>query len=245
VKASSGTQPGEGLILSDLAPGLALGRNVQLADDVSIGVHVVIHHGTRIAAGASIQDLAVVGKPPVVGPRSSAPRTELVPTVVAEAAAVLAGAIVFAGARIEANAIVGDQAHVRERATVGQGSVIGRGSAIDHDVRIGDRVRVQTNCYITGFTVVEDDVFVGPGVTTTNDHTMARLQRGDELDAPVLRRGCRIGGGVTICPGVHIGAEAYVAAGAVVTKDVAPRSVVMGVPAREVREVPPHDRLTD
>jgi acetyltransferase-like isoleucine patch superfamily enzyme len=121
--------------------------------------------------------------------------------------------------------------------------VIGRSSAIDNDVAIGARVRIQANCYITGHTIVEDDVFVGPGVTTTNDHTMARLEPGPPLDPPRLRRGCRVGGGVVLCPGVEIGEEAFLAAGAVVTKDVPARAVVMGVPAREVRSVPDEDLL--
>jgi acetyltransferase-like isoleucine patch superfamily enzyme len=91
--------------------------------------------------------------------------------------------------------------------------------------------------------VLEEDVFVGPGVTTTNDHTMAR--HGDEspLRGPVLRRACRVGGGAVLAPGVEIGEEAFVAAGALVTRDVPTRAVVMGVPARVVREVKDADLL--
>jgi UDP-2-acetamido-3-amino-2,3-dideoxy-glucuronate N-acetyltransferase len=59
----------------------------------------------------------------------------------------------------------------------------------------------------------------------------------------LLRRACRVGGGSTICPGIEIGEEAFVAAGAVVTSDVPPRTVVMGVPARPVREVSDEDLL--
>ena len=84
---------------------------------------------------------------------------------------------------------------------------------------------------------MEDDVFIGPGVVTTNDHTMGRHPPGQGLAGPVLRRACRVGGGAVLVPGVEIGEEAFVAAGAVVTRDVAPRQVVMGVPARGVRQV--------
>jgi acetyltransferase-like isoleucine patch superfamily enzyme len=121
--------------------------------------------------------------------------------------------------------------------------VVGRGSTVDNDVRVGARVRIQTGVYVTAYTVVEDDVFLGPGVTTTNDSTMARHAPGEPLRAPVLRRACRVGGGVTLCPGVEVGEEAFVAAGAVVTGDVPPRAVVMGVPARVVREVGDADLL--
>ena len=82
-------------------------------------------------------------------------------------------------------------------------------------------MRVQTNVYLTAFTLVEDDVFVGPGVITTNDDTMARHgPRDGAARAPILRRACRVGGGAVLTPGVEIGEEAFVAAGAVVTRDV-------------------------
>jgi UDP-2-acetamido-3-amino-2,3-dideoxy-glucuronate N-acetyltransferase len=91
--------------------------------------------------------------------------------------------------------------------------------------------------------VVEDDVFIGPGATLTNDNTMARHAKGEPPDAPTLRRACRVGGGAVICPGVEIGEEAFVGAGAVVTLDVPPRAVVVGAPARKIREVGDEDLL--
>jgi UDP-2-acetamido-3-amino-2,3-dideoxy-glucuronate N-acetyltransferase len=86
-------------------------------------------------------------------------------------------------------------------------------------------------------------VFVGPGVITTNDNTMARRGRDAPLEGPRLRRASRIGGGAIICPGVEVGEEAYVAAGAVVTADVSSHAAVMGVPARQVRTVPDDDLI--
>jgi acetyltransferase-like isoleucine patch superfamily enzyme len=108
---------------------------------------------------------------------------------------------------------------------------------------VGQRVLIQTAVYLTAGSVVEDDVFLGPGVVTTNDHTMGRHQPGHPLAGPVLRRACRVGGGAVLVPGVEIGEEAFVAAGAVVVRDVGPREVVMGVPARVVRQVPDQDLI--
>ena len=93
-------------------------------------------------------------------------------------------------------------------------------------------MRVQTDVYLTAYSVVEDDVFVGPGALTTNDSTMSRHDRSYELRGAILRRACRIGGCAVITPGVEVGEEAFVAAGAVVTRDVPARAVVMGVPGR-------------
>ena len=108
---------------------------------------------------------------------------------------------------------------------------------------IGERVRLQSNVYLTANSVVEDDVFVGPGATTTNDDTMNRQPAGSELRGAILRRACRVGAGAVLLPGITVGEEAFVAAGAVVTNDVPAGSVVMGVPARVVRRVPDQDLL--
>jgi UDP-2-acetamido-3-amino-2,3-dideoxy-glucuronate N-acetyltransferase len=102
---------------------------------------------------------------------------------------------------------------------------------------VGARVRVQTGCYLAGASVIEDDVFVAPGVVTTNDRYATRHDPDYELEGVMLRRACRVGGGAVLLPGVEVGEEAFVAAGAVVTRAVPPRAVVMGVPARRVREV--------
>src|SRR5690606_8463429 len=103
---------------------------------------------------------------------------------------------------------------------------------IDNDVTIGARVSIQSQVYVTAFSTVEDDVFIGPCAMTTNDDTMNRHAPGHPLRGATLRRACRIGGGAVLTPGVEVGEEAFVAAGAVVTRDVPPRGRVMGVPAR-------------
>lgn len=152
-------------------------------------------------------------------------------------------AVIHAGVVLGAGARVGDHAQIRDGARIGAGSTIGSFTAVDPGVIVGERVSVQTRCYLTGGTVIEDDVFVGPGVTMTNDNTMDRHGPEFEFEGPLLRRACRVGGGTVLCPGVEIGEEAFVAAGALVTADVPARAVVMGMPARVVREVPDADLL--
>jgi acetyltransferase-like isoleucine patch superfamily enzyme len=110
-------------------------------------------------------------------------------------------------------------------------------------VVIGARARIQTSCYITAFSELEDDVFVAPCVATTNDMTAGRRRRDEPLRGARLRRACRIGGGVVLLPGVEVGEEAFVGAGSVVTRDVAARSLVYGNPARHVRDVADEELL--
>ena len=194
----------------------------------------VVYPGTVVGDGCVFGDFAVVGKPG---------RGDLPPLQLGRGCRVGAHAVLLAGSALGDDVVVGDQAFVRERVTVGRGARIGRGASIENDVVLGERVSIQTDVNITAFSVVEDDVFVGPGVTTTNDDTMGRHPAGEGIRGPTLRRACRIGGGVVLCPGVEVGEEAFVAAGAVVTRDVPARAVVMGVPARVVREVGDEDLL--
>jgi acetyltransferase-like isoleucine patch superfamily enzyme len=228
---------------SDRAPGLLLGDGVELPDDAVVGGHVVVHPGVRIGPGVSLGDHCVVGKPPTLSVRSTARRGELAPAALGAGVSVGAGAVVAAGAELGERAVVADQAHVRERVEIGAESVVGRAASVENDVRIGARVKMQTGAYVTAWSVVEDDVFIAPGVFLTNDPTAGRRGAAQELRGAVLRRACRIGGGAVLLPGVEVGEEAFVGAGAVVTRDVEPRALVMGVPARAVREVPDEELL--
>ena len=121
---------------------------------------------------------------------------------------------------------------------LGDNCVLGRGSLIENDTTVGAGTRIQAGAYITAYSTLEEDVFIAPCVVTTNDNFMGRTeQRKAQMRGPTIRRGARIGGGAILCPGVEIGEEAFVGAGAVVTKDVPPRVVVVGSPARVLRDV--------
>jgi UDP-2-acetamido-3-amino-2,3-dideoxy-glucuronate N-acetyltransferase len=226
-----------------VGPGAVIHDGVVIGAGTRIGAHVVIHAGTEIGPDVVIEDGAVLGKRPRLRRGSSAAPDPPGPLVIGPRATICCGAVVYAGARIGAGAIIGDQTQVRERATIGEQTVLGRGSAVEFGAQVGARVSIQTNVYVTALSVVEDDVFLGPGVVTTNDDTMGRHDGTEPLRGPVLRRACRIGGGAVLVPGIEIGEEAFVAAGAVVSADVPARSVVMGVPARVVRQVPESDLI--
>ena len=225
------------------AAGLVLGADVQVGEGVLFGAHVVVHDGTVIGDGSVVEHGAVLGKSPRLARSSTASRAELPPLRIGARVTVCTGAIVYAGTTIGDEAIIGDQAQVRERSTVGARSVIGRAAGVDNDVRIGDRVKIQSQVYVTAYSVVEDDVFLGPGASTTNDDTMSRHGPEYALRGATIRRAARIGGSAVLVPGVEVGEEAFVAAGAVVTKDVPARGFMVGVPARRVRDVEDHELL--
>ncbi len=204
----------------------------------------VVYPGTVIGDGCRILDGAVVGKQPSLSSRSTAKSEELPPLELGPGTIVSTGAIVFAGTRIGERVIVGDQACVRERCDVGDDVVIGRGTLIENDTTIGALTKIQAMAYITAYSTLEEQVFVAPCVQTTNDNFMGRTERRHELrKGPTIRRGARVGAGAILCPGVELGEEAFVGAGAVVVKDVPPRVVVVGNPARVLREVAPEELL--
>ena len=201
-----------------------------------------VYPGTVLGDGVRVLEYAVVGKQPSLGAASTASRETLPPTELADGVVVSTGAVVFAGSTVGPRSIVGDQSCIRERVQLGENCILGRGSLIENDTTVGAGTRIQAGAYITAYSTLEEDVFIAPCVVTTNDNYMGRTEkRREEMRGPTIRRSARIGGGAIICPGVEIGMEAFVGAGAVVTKDVEPRKLVVGNPARVLRDVAPEE----
>jgi len=231
---------------SDKGVNLLLGANAQIGDGVVFGANVTVHDDTQIGDGCFIQDNVVLGKAPSLSPASTAKRGELAPLRLGGGCVISTGAIVYRGATLGPGCIVGDLASVRERCGLGERVVVGRGTCVENDTSIGDFTKIQSNAYITAYMTIEDHCFIAPCVQTTNDNFMGRTERRHELiKGATIRRGARVGGGVVLCPGIEIGEEAFIAAGAVVTKDAPAGKVLMGVPARVVRDVNEDELLAD
>jgi len=203
-----------------------------------------VYPGTILGDRVKVLEGAVVGKQPSLSPRSTTKREPLSPTQIGDGTIVSTGAVVFAGSRIGARVILGDQSCVRERVEIGDDVVVGRGVLVENDTTIGALTKIQADAYITAYSTLEDNVFVAPCVVTTNDNFMGRTERRHELiKGPTIRRGARVGGGAVLCPGVVIGEEAFVGAGAVVIRNVPAKKVVVGNPARVLRDVPEDELL--
>jgi len=209
-----------------------------MAVEPEIHPSAIVYPGTKLGEGVKVLEHAVVGKQPTLSPRSTAKREPLPPAEIGAGTVISTGAVVFAGTQIGERVILGDQSCVRERVKVGDDVVIGRGSLVENDTTIGAMTKIQAEAYITAYSTLEEHVFIAPCVVTTNDNFMGRTERRHELiKGPTIRRGARIGGGAILLPGIEIGEEAYVGAGAVVTKNVESRMLVVGNPARVMRGV--------
>jgi len=216
--------------------------DVQIGDNVYIGHNVVIHEGTKIGSDTYVDDEAILGRMPRSGvsSRHKAP-TDLPPLEIGSDCVISAGVIIYAGVKIGNQVLIGDQASIRQFSSVGDRSVVGRLVSTDPSVNIGSLVKIEAGAALAGPSTIEDNVFIGMGVITTNDNSMGRGVGNHK--GPHIKRGVRIGSNSTLLPGVVIGEQAVVAAGAVVTHDVPDRKVVMGVPARVVRDVPEDELL--
>ncbi len=202
----------------------------------------VVYPGTVLGEDVRVLENAVIGKQPTLGASSTAKREPLPPAKIGDGTVISTGAIVFAGSTVGANCIVGDQSCIRERVQLADDCILGRGSLIENDTTVGSGTRIQAEVYVTAYSTLEEDVFIAPCVVTTNDNFMGRTDRRKALmRGPTIRRGARVGGGAVLCPAVEIGEEAFVGAGAIVTKDVPPRKVVVGSPARVLRDVAPDE----
>ena len=144
------------------------------------------------------------------------------------------GTVIYAGSTIGAGLQTGHNVVIREENRIGGNLNIWNSSTIDYGCAIGNDVKIHCNVYVAQYTVLEDDVFLAPGVTIANDpHPLCGLC----MRGPTIKRGARIGVNVTLLSHITIGEGALVGAGSVVTRDIPARMLAYGNPARPVRPV--------
>lgn len=199
---------------------VSIASTAVVADDVVLGADVVIEDFVRIGLGGS-------------GP----------PTEIGERSVIRAGTIIYSGVVVGRGLQTGHHVVIRSESELGEDVVVGTHSVLDGQVRIGNHVSIQSNVYIPPGSSIDDHSFLGPCCVLTNDRAMGSyargiVPRGNPLPGPTIGRAVRLGANCTVLPGVVVGDEAVIGAGAVVTEDVAPMSVSVGVPARHIGDVP-------
>jgi acetyltransferase-like isoleucine patch superfamily enzyme len=209
-----------------------------LGNGVRIHPHAVIESGVRLDDDVEVFPGAYIGKEPK-GSGATARAIEFERRVrIGQGTSVGPHAVVFYDVEIGSGTLIGDGASIREQCRVGSHCIISRYVTVNYNTRIGDRTRIMDLTHITGNCVIGDDVFISVLVSTANDNEMvARRYEEGKVVGPRIGNRVSIGEGACILPGVKIGDGALVGAGSVVTKDVEPLALVIGVPARFVRKL--------
>lgn len=158
--------------------------------------------------------------------------------VIGNNALIRSGSIIYSGVTIGNDFKTGHNILIRENTEIGNNVLVGTYSVIDGNCKLGNNISIQTSAYITAYTTIEDDVFIGPCVVTTNDKYMVT---GAKLKGPTIKKGAKIGANVTILPGITIGVRAIVGSGSVVTRDVLPGITVIGNPAKMMSKIAKND----
>jgi acetyltransferase-like isoleucine patch superfamily enzyme len=190
-----------------------------------------IHENVLIGPDCVVEDFCIVGAPPR-GAREGELRT-----TIGEGAVIRSHTVIYAGNVIGRRFQTGNKVNIRESNRIGDNVSIGTLSVIEHHVEIADNVRIHTQVFIPEYSVLEEGCWIGPNVVFTNAKYPLSPGVKDRLSGPVVRRGAKIGANATLLPGVIIGEDALVGAGAVVVRDVPAGMVVAGNPARTIRRI--------
>jgi acetyltransferase-like isoleucine patch superfamily enzyme len=195
---------------------------VTIYDGVVLGDHVEIHPG------------AVLGRQPKGIGATARPISYEKNVKIGERSQIGPHSVIYYDVKIGMNTLIGDGASIREQCVIGDHCVIARCVTLNYNVKVGDRTKVMDSTHITGNTEIGDDVFVSVLVSTANDSSFGiNGYHESEILGQKIENGAMIGAGASLLPGVKIGEHSVVGSGSVVTRDVAPMTLVVGVPAKK------------
>jgi acetyltransferase-like isoleucine patch superfamily enzyme len=189
-----------------------------------------IYENVELGAGSVVEDYCILGAPP------RGARDGELPTSLGDGALLRSHTVIYAGNVIGRNFHTGNKVNIRESNRIGDNVSIGTLSVIEHHVEIGNNVRIHTHVFIPEYSVLEEGCWIGPHVVLTNAKYPLSPGAKEHLIGPIIRTGAKIGANATLLPGVVVGENALVGAGAVVTHDVPADAVVVGNPARVIRQ---------
>jgi acetyltransferase-like isoleucine patch superfamily enzyme len=191
----------------------------------------IIYPNTVVGLHAILEHYVILGVPP------RGHRIGELALVIGDEAHIRSHTVIYAGNVIGRRFQSGHGVLVRESNEIGDGVSIGSHSVVEHHVRLADGVRIHSNAFIPEFSVLETGAWVGPNVVFTNAAYPLGARTKEELRGPLLREGAKVGANATLLPGVVIGRNALVGAGAVVVDDVPDGKIVVGNPATIIRDV--------
>jgi acetyltransferase-like isoleucine patch superfamily enzyme len=229
-------------------PTQLIGNNVTFSEDTVLGDNIVIGNNVTvypqviIEDGCHIMDGVVLGRLPLsAGNTNRQVKTEYSTTRVGEGSIIGCNSILYTGVTLGKRVLINDLSVVREGSILDDNVVLARCVMVNYDTHVGKRTRVMDLTELPGSMMIEEDVFISTGVSIANDNNiyLTRFGLADlHVKGPTIRKYSVIGTNVTLLPGIEIGEGAFVASGAVVTKDVPAWTIVAGVPAVHFREVP-------
>jgi acetyltransferase-like isoleucine patch superfamily enzyme len=221
-----------------LGKNVEIGDNVYIEDDVSLGNNISLWRDVVIRKGAIIGDNVTIGYREIKQDQND--QVETIVTEIGENARIRSGSVLYWGTKIGPSTAVGHNTVIRENTIVGHDTYIGSLTATEGNTKIGSYVGIHSQCHITKFCDIGDYTFIAPFFVGANDQAMShmRANHGQNLIGFTTEKYVRIAVGVTVLPGVRFGEGCIVAAGSVVTRDVPPYKVVMGVPAKVVKDAP-------
>jgi len=224
--------------MKEIAKTAIIHEGVIIEDDVIIHDYVVIYPNVIIKKGVEVFDHCVVGKiPKSPGCTSRKIELENPNTIIGENTILSPFCSIYAGVEIGNNTLLGDYASIREQCKIGSYSLISRNVSINYNTIIGNHTKILDNTHITGNMIIGDNVFISTLVSTTNDNGMGRNGYNEEVNGPIIKDNAKIGAAASILPNIIIGENSVVGAGAVVTNDVPDNKVVMGIPARIIKDI--------
>lgn len=190
-----------------------------------------IYKNVSLGRNITLGDFVIIGLPP------RGKKDGELKTVIGDNAVIRSNTIIYAGNVIGDNFSTGHAVMIRECNRIGNEVSIGTHSVIEHHLKVGDRVRIHSQAFIPEYSILEDGCWIGPKVVFTNVLHPLCPQAKECLKGPTIKRGAKIGANATLLPSITVGEEALIGAGAVVTKDVPPRKVVAGNPAKVIKDI--------
>ncbi len=232
---------------------ITVGKNVFISKSSIIGKNsiignnVTVYKNVNIGKKVTIFDGAVLGRPPKATKSIvRKPNNKLQPLFIGNGCVIGANCVLYTGTHIGNNVLIGDLTSIREECSILSDVVIGRGVLIMYNTKIGYGTKIIDGAIITGNMIIENNVFIGPGVITINDNSPYLKRYGLEklyIQGPIIRKYALVGAGANINASVEIGEGSIVAPNSIVTKNVPPWTIVMGIPAKIRNVIPQKQKI--